>query len=386
MTPNAPSPLIEQILSGHAPRKVKEFAAQGLLPIGQDELIPLQVFLTSDADAELARQAKASLAKIPEDTWMRLTNKREVNVGVVRFCLSLNPSFQVKETILLNTAIPDEIFREVAARESGKVLDLVLNNHQRLLRDPELFRITDQNRMMSPDQKRRWQEFKEEFVYKKQKQAAASAAPEAAQPVGGEAGVENIALGDLLALIPGLDAESRRIIEEADKKEEERPTDEQAKQELNRIMPAEELSDTPPEILSVYQRVMQMKQGEKIRVALLGNKEERQLLIRDSSRQVASMVLKSPKLTDTEVENFAQLRNLDGDVLRQIGQHREFLKKYTIPLFLVKNPKTPSPIALNLLKLLRESDLKNLERDRNIPEVIRRQAKKTRELKAQEKH
>ncbi len=124
-----------------------------------------------------------------------------------------------------------------------------------------------------------------------------------------------------------------------------------------------------------------MTQGEKVRVALLGTREERSILIRDSNRQVASMVLRSPKLSDPEMEGIAQMRNLDSELLRQMGQGREFLKRYTVIHSLVKNPKTPSPVALNLLKLLRVMDLRNIARDRNIPEIIRRQAKRAYDLK-----
>src|SRR5262249_25395265 len=118
---------------------------------------------------------------------------------------------------------------------------------------------------------------------------------------------------------------------------------------------------------------------------LLGGKEERSILIRDGNRQVASMVLKSPKLTETEADNFSQMRGLDSDLLRQMAHSREFIKRYSVVHNLVKNPKTPSPISLNLLKLLRAADLKNLEKDKNIPEVIRRQAEKIRAMKEPKK-
>jgi hypothetical protein len=75
------------------------------------------------------------------------------------------------------------------------------------------------------------------------------------------------------------------------------------------------------------------------------------------------------------------MSNLYSELLRQMGMQREFVKRYTVVHSLTKNPKTPSPIALNLLKLLRVMDLRNLSRDRNIPELIRRQAKKYYDMK-----
>ena len=48
-----------------------------------------------------------------------------------------------------------------------------------------------------------------------------------------------------------------------------------------------------------------MKVGSRVKLAMLGNKEERGVLIRDASKVVSSAVLASPKLTDQEVELIA---------------------------------------------------------------------------------
>ena len=61
----------------------------------------------------------------------------------------------------------------------------------------------------------------------------------------------------------------------------------------------EESEEPKPEKLfeSMYQRLISMGVNEKIRLATLGNKEARTLLIRDPNRLVINAVLASPKLT-----------------------------------------------------------------------------------------
>jgi hypothetical protein len=49
-------------------------------------------------------------------------------------------------------------------------------------------------------------------------------------------------------------------------------------------------------------------------------------------------------------------------VLQRIAQDRRFSGNYEIQLALVKNPKTPSPIATRIIELLRTSDLRDLAR------------------------
>jgi hypothetical protein len=182
----------------------------------------------------------------------------------------------------------------------------------------------------------------------------------------------------LLAQIPNLDIAAQKLIQEITANPPPPPTEEQVESQLQSIFSTDELEKISEETLTTYQRIMRMSPPEKIRVALLGNKEERTLLIRDPSRQIASLVIKNPKLTDSEMDNFASMRNLDSEILREMAGSRTFIKRYNVVITLVKNPKVPSASALNLLKLLRDMDLRNVEHDRNIPEIIRRQAKKIR--------
>lgn len=366
---NPSSQLVEQIRNGTAPRNVKEFAAQGMLPIPEDELVSLQVLLAKDTDEGISKIARDSLLKASEQTWLRLVERKDPDKEIIFFCVQqpLFP-FSIKEKILLNYSVSDEIVRFMASAESGSILDLIISNHVRLLRDPQLLTTLEQNPSLSNDQKRRVSEFRIEFITKKQKQAEADR-------------LEETSYDDLLAQIPDLDAEAQRIILQVDQFEEAPPTEEEVRQNLRKLIPLEELTNLPPELLSTYQRLLRMTMKQKLRCALLGGKEERGILIRDPHREIGAMVLRNPKLSDMEMESFAQMRDLDSDLLRYMGNNRMFLRKYSTVLTLVKNPKTPSATSLNLLKLIRESDLKFLERDKNIPEVIRRQSKKTREMK-----
>ncbi|MCI0613912.1 hypothetical protein L0244_13080, partial [bacterium] len=233
------------------------------------------------------------------------------------------------------------------------------------------------------DQKRRIEEFKTEFFYKKQIEAHEEFKEQVEEEVAQEEAVKEeiplASLEDLLSQIPNLDIEAQRIIAQIDSEPSILPTDAEVHAQLQNIFSSEELDQISQETITTYQKVLHMSHPEKVRMALLGGKEERTILIRDPSRQISSLVLRNPKITDSEMDAYAQMRNLDGQILREMAENRSFIKRYTVVHSLVKNPKVPSPTALNLLKLLRDMDLKNVERDRNIPEIIRRQAKRIRD-------
>jgi hypothetical protein len=128
--------------------------------------------------------------------------------------------------------------------------------------------------------------------------------------------------------------------------------------------------------VSVSERLAMMSVLEKMKAAMRGTREERAILVRDPNRLVAAAVLSSPKLTGQEVETIAKMANVGEEVLRVIGTSRQWTKSYGVVAGLVRNPKTPVAIALNLLQRLQDRDVKLLALDRNIPEAVRMAARK----------
>jgi hypothetical protein len=115
---------------------------------------------------------------------------------------------------------------------------------------------------------------------------------------------------------------------------------------------------------------------DRIKLAMRGSREQRAVLVRDTNRLVASAVLSSPRLTDTEVESFARMGNIAEEVLRTIGTTRRWVRNYGVVSALVRNPKTPAAVSMPMVSRLNERDLKSLSLDRNVPEALRIAARK----------
>ncbi|MBK5297944.1 MAG: hypothetical protein JJE40_12370 [Vicinamibacteria bacterium] len=115
---------------------------------------------------------------------------------------------------------------------------------------------------------------------------------------------------------------------------------------------------------------------ERMKLATRGTREQRSVLVRDPNRLVAAAVLSSPKLTESEVEQFAKMANVAEDVLRVIGTNRAWTKNYGVIAGLVRNPKTPLAISMTLLQRINDRDVKLLAIDRNIPDPLRIAARK----------
>jgi len=131
------------------------------------------------------------------------------------------------------------------------------------------------------------------------------------------------------------------------------------------------------ERLTVLQKIARLTAGQKTILALKGTREERVVLVRDPNRRVATMVLKSPKLGNQEVESISNMRNVCEEVLRGIAESREWKRKYPIVHSLVKNPKTPVGVAVDLVYKLNNIDLNKLKNNLDISEAVRKKASRT---------
>lgn len=138
-------------------------------------------------------------------------------------------------------------------------------------------------------------------------------------------------------------------------------------------LPVEPDGDTPdPE----HKLLSTLPVMDRIKLAMKGTREQRAILIRDANKLVAAAVLSSPKLSESEVEQFTKLGNVSEDVLRIIGHNRGWLRNYGVVMGLCKHPKTPPAISMQLIHRLNEKDLKMLMTDRNIQEGLRVLARK----------
>jgi hypothetical protein len=125
---------------------------------------------------------------------------------------------------------------------------------------------------------------------------------------------------------------------------------------------------------SSLQKISKLDNRGRIMLAMRGNKEERAILIRDSTKLVSIAVLDSPKISDSEVEKIALQKNVLEAVLRAIPMKRKFAKNYNITRNLVQNPRTPLDLSLSLMKNLMVHDLKNLSGNKEVSDTIRKVA------------
>ena len=138
---------------------------------------------------------------------------------------------------------------------------------------------------------------------------------------------------------------------------------------------AEETAEDGKEI-NLSQRIAGMTVGEKIKLAMKGDKEARTILIKDPNRQVFMSVLSNPGIKENEVEMIAKNTGTNADILRAIARNREWVSNRNIMISLVMNPKTPVELSVRFLPRLMKKDLEFIVKSRALPMAVRTNARR----------
>jgi hypothetical protein len=109
---------------------------------------------------------------------------------------------------------------------------------------------------------------------------------------------------------------------------------------------------------SARQRLAELPVGQKMALALQGGREERFHLLRDSNKTLHAHVLRNPRIGLDEVQAAAKLPSLSPDALKAIADHPEWGQNASICTALVRNARTPMPVALRLLPRIPDREIR----------------------------
>ncbi|OYW05982.1 MAG: hypothetical protein B7X11_01430 [Acidobacteria bacterium 37-65-4] len=367
-------PIVERILSGDAPFNLKQAAARGAMPIPREDLIELWVLLRADPDDEVRMACKENIAGVDEAEWIEILPTHPFDPRVLDFAVRiLGRTPTLLQAALQNRGVTTDTLEWLAQHASGAPLDSLLDNQVRLIQSPSVVVAMLANNGLNPTQVRRIFDLSEQFFRDH---------PEIPSLL-------ELRFGLKLGLAGGAFAPDLR---EEVLPEQELPSeiltlasiDEATLAAAEAEIPVALLIEEPippEEFKSLYQQILNMSIPAKVALALKGNKEARMLLIRDSNKVVQQAVIGSPKLTDSEVESIAKMRSIPDELVRQIARNKEWMKKYPILKALTINPKTPPGVAINLIMNLLDFDLKMLLKDKNVSEVVRREARRIWEVR-----
>ncbi len=359
-------PIVERYLAHQLPEPMVLALLGGSLPVPPADFIhaQAQAVLSGSPFAERALQ---SFQSIPESVLHGLLLERIQPPAPLELVLRHRREFTIIETALLHPDLTSEIVERSIPDLPGPALDIVSNNQVLWLQRPVILDLLEQHPAAEYNLKRRINEFRFEVL---------KIVPEEVKKDRLEI-LDEVEAGRLDKAWAALPMPKEESVEEREAKlEEGAETDPEAVVQAIKAFEGEEVN------LSIAKRIARLKTNQKIMLAIKGGKEERTILIREANRLIQENVVRNGRITEGEVAFIANMRTIHEGVLRVISMNREWMKKYTIVKAIVYNPRTPIALAMSNLKRINEFDMKLMQRDKNIPEVLRREAKRFLEAKS----
>lgn len=336
-------PLVAQVRAGESP-ELRVLAAQGILPLAPEDLIPLQVELAKSDDPFLAETARKSLESLDVKVAISFLAGAASHEDLVWFALE-HGSSRVVEAILRRRDLPLDLLRITAERVSPDLQEVLLLRQDAILEMPEILDALERNPRLSAFARRRVSEYRQHLLPRQKAQVATAMPSE--------------------AFFFDEDSFSPEEIEQI---------------ETALKLPAEGEVDRESG-LSEHQ-IRSLAVPVRLKLSRGASRTLRAILVRDINPNVALTTLSQSAFTEDEVELLAANRAVVEEVLIAISRKREWVARYSIAHSLVRNPRLPAGIAVRLVSRLSVRDLRNLSRDKNISDAVRRTAQRLYKIKA----
>ncbi|NOY93912.1 MAG: hypothetical protein GXP55_22240 [Deltaproteobacteria bacterium] len=346
-----------------APKPARMMAAKGLVPLGGAELVTLLCQLAAATDRELGDTAGETLQGLPEAVLLEAAEQPLPAPVLHALAEHFSRRPEVLERVVQNSATEHETVVRIARHADERLTEIIAVNQERLLAAPTIIEALYKNRNTRMSTADRIVEF------------AARHELDLKGIPSFRAHVEAIR-GQLIPepteeSLPGDTIFQEALAADSDEDAIDLDAEAEAQEKLKE------------KFKPLAYRIREMNAAEKIRLATIGDAAARALLIRDPNRTVSHAAISSPSLTENEASAFAHSKEISEDILRYIGNRREWLRSYEIKRALTFNPKTPTGVALRFISHLRPNDLKLLAKSRSVTGAIKTAA--SHRLEAKEK-
>ncbi len=355
------------------PHDAKMMGAKGSLPLQPKQLAIVLFYLAHDPDPEVKAAAEKSLMNLPQPVIKTLLEAPDTHPLILDFfARRLDPESGFLDTIALNKVTHDETIAYLAGKPFKNLVEIISNNQTRLLRHPKIVDVLSSNPMVGQATIERILHFislETSSRVKKEEKAAIQAGEEEKEEEQEEAAEEEY--------------EEEEIPDYM--KDEEYPwvdDEEELPDHWSMADIPSDLSEDSDEELEeedykhLSQKIADMGISEKIKTAMLGNKEARSILIKDANKMVSSAVLQSPKITEEEIEAVSRSRAISDEIIRQIANNRDWTRNYSVKLNLVNNVKTPLHVSMKFLNHLTQKDVRQISRSKDVPAPVATAARK----------
>jgi len=372
---------LKEFVDPSLPRELRLNAARGLITIPPKNLVKVLYSLTLDEDEEISKEAKASLKSMPDEVIGTVLDDTSTSPKLLDYIARNTASEFQLQKIILNPSTNDDTIAFLAETvHSSPIIELITDDQKRILRSEVIVEALTKNPSISRSKLDRVISIFKLYLAKK-----------------GEAPLNYPKYDSKND--PSEDVPEEAIDSDISSDDEEEKAKSTFLEDINEsfldgIDFSNDLTEETGEEIdeaverrreSLFHKIKQMNIPQRIKLALLGNRAARAILVRDSNRMVAVSAIRNPGVTDMEIILIVQSKTANEEVLNQIASTRRWTRNYQVKVALVNNPKTPPPLALRFIRHLRDKELQALSKNKDVPGVIASSAMRLYQQKIQYK-
>ncbi len=127
---------------------------------------------------------------------------------------------------------------------------------------------------------------------------------------------------------------------------------------------------------NLYFTIRGLPMHQKITAAKRGNRTVRNILLQEGNKKIIGFILQNPQLSTPEIIQMLKMPNLPQEVVKNIARNSNFSQSEEVRFQIVNSPKTPLPLALNLLNGLNINSLAKLAKSGAVKNQIKSSALK----------
>jgi hypothetical protein len=120
----------------------------------------------------------------------------------------------------------------------------------------------------------------------------------------------------------------------------------------------------------------ELSNAQKIQLALHGNRDQRNAILRDRNRMLHAYVLKNPGINVDDVLAIAKNPQMGAEIFKQIGERADWFQRPQIALALARNHKVPTDIAVRALAYIPQDALRQIAKGTGAPPAVIQAARK----------
>ena len=363
---------ISEMLAKHvdpkSPPPVRMMAARAMVPMAPKDMVHIVYQAMFDGAAKIAAAARKTFESF-EDRVLNAVVAEPIAPQVLgRLAIVHAKNAAHIEKLMLNKQTPDAAYSYVARHTNlPAVIGLIVGNQERLMRYRDIVRsVADNPTALRSDLDKAIDFLVRQGVFLED-------VPEF------ESAFLRLGKAEMLEALKKVELSKKHVtVEELKIAKEHNLSIEEVLLGNHEAVHAllEDESDNDDAISKRRSSLLSYTIPEQLKLAMVGDHSRALEALQSTNKLVAAAGIRNPRIKENDVQRIIRSRGMHEEVIRYICNNNDWTKSYTVKLQLVQHPKTPPTLMMRWLPLMRQTDLKQMAKSKQIPSNVSTHAKR----------